>query len=74
MVKESRKRPAVMKQKRSRKKKTTEDCKSAASGAMQHKVWRPGEEQQTKAAANDDLQHKVWDPGIHISQHMIRRS
>ncbi len=47
----------------SSKGKTVEDCESAASGAKQHKVWRPGEEQQTKAAANGNFQHKVWDPG-----------
>jgi len=52
----------------SSKRKTAEDCESAASGAKQHKVWRPGEEEQTKTAANGNLQHKVWDPGIHRFQ------
>jgi len=78
MMEESWKRLAPVKQKRrsnrSNKMKTTEDCKSAASGAKQHKVWRPGEEQQTEAAANRKLQHKIWDPGIHRSEHMIRGS
>lgn len=63
MMKESWKRPTPVKQNSSSKRKTAEDCKSATSGAKQHKVWRPGEEQQTKAAANGNLQHKVWDPG-----------
>jgi len=52
-----------VKQRRSSKRKTTEDCESIASGAMQHKVWRPREKQQTKAATNGKLQHKIWDPG-----------
>jgi len=50
MMKESWKRPAAVKQKRSsrsNKMKTKTDSESAASGVMQHKVWRPGEEQQT---------------------------
>ena len=55
MMKEFRKRPAAVKQKRSSKRKTAEDCKSTASGAKQHKVWRPGEDQQTEAAANGKL-------------------
>ena len=74
MMKESRKRLAAVKQKRSNKRKTSEDCESTTSGARQHKVWRPGEEQQTEATANGKLQHKIWDPGIHRSEHMIRRS
>lgn len=72
MMKKSRKRPATMKQRRSNKGKTTEDCKSAASGAMQHKVWKPGARQRT--IVHDDLQNKVWNQGIHRSEHMIRRS
>ena len=74
MMKEFRKRPATVKQKRSNKRKTAEDCKSTTSGAKQHKVWRPGEEQQTEAATNGKLQHKIWDPGKHRAEHMIRRS
>jgi len=74
MMKEFRKRPAAVKQKRSRKRKTAKDCKNTASGAKQHKVWRLGEEQQTEAAANGKLQYTIWDPGKHRSEHMIRRS
>lgn len=43
------------------KRKTAKDCESIVSGAMQHKVWKPGERQQP--IADDDLQNKVWDPG-----------
>ena len=74
MMKVSRKRPATVKQRRSSKIKTTEDCESLVSGAMQHKVWKPGEEQQIEATTSGKLQHKIWDPGIHRSEHMIRRS
>jgi len=41
MMKASWKRPAAVKQRRSSKRKTTEDCKSVASGERQHKVWKP---------------------------------
>ena len=44
MMKVSRKRPVAVKKRRINKRKTTKDCESKASGAMQHKVWRPGEE------------------------------
>lgn len=73
MMKEFRKRPAAVKQKRSSERKTAEDCKSTASGAKQHKIWRPGEE-QIEAATSAKLQHKIWDPGKHGAEHMIRRS
>ena len=72
MKKISWKRPATVKQRRSNKRKTSEDCESIASGAMQHKVWRPGEEQQTKASTSGKLQHKIWDLGRQRSEHMIR--
>ena len=55
IMKVSRKKPAAVKQRRSSKRKTTEYCESIASGAMQHKVWRPGEEQHTKATKNGEL-------------------
>ena len=74
MMKVSWKRPAAIKQRKSRKRKTTEDCESIVSGAMQHKVWRPGEEHQKEAAISGKLQHKIWDPGIYKSEHMIRQS
>ena len=59
MMKVSQKKTTTVKQRRSGKKKTTEDRESIASGAMQHKVWRRGEKQQTKAATNGELQHKI---------------
>jgi len=74
MMKEFWKRPTTVKQKRSSKRKTAEDCKSTTSGAKKHKVWRPGEEKNTEAAANGKLQYKIWDLGKHKAEHMIRRS
>ena len=45
-----------------------EDCRSKSSGALQQKVWKPGELRMTKTKQHDkmddQLQHKVWDPGI----------
>ena len=61
MMKVSQKKPAAVKQRRNNKRKTIEDCESIASGAMQHKVWRLREEQQTEATKNGELQHKIWD-------------
>jgi len=74
MMKISRKRPTTVKQRRSSKRKTTEDCESLVSGAMQHKVGKLGEEQLREATTSGNLQHKIWDPSIHRSEHMIRRS
>ena len=62
-MKVSQKKTTAVKQRRSSKRKTTEDCESIASGAMQLKVWRHEEKQQTKATKNGELQHKIWDPG-----------
>lgn len=59
MMKVSWKRPTTVKQRRSSKRKTTEDCKRTSSRSMQHKVWKPGERKQ--AIAHDNLQDKVWD-------------
>ena len=59
----SQKKTAAVKQRRSSKRKTTEDCESIASGAMQHKLWRSGEKKQSEAETNGKLQNKVWDPG-----------
>ena len=47
----------------SNKRKTKRDCESAASGARQHKLWKPGEKQQTLVDVDDNLQNKVWDLG-----------
>ena len=45
-----------------------EDCRSKASGALQQKIWKPGELKMTKTTQHDEmddqLQHKVWDPDI----------
>ena len=45
-----------------------EDCKSKASGALQHKIWKPGELKMTKTnlhdKMDDQLYNRVWDPGI----------
>ena len=46
--------------------KTEIDCESVASGARQHKIWRPGEKQHTTAEIDDNLQNKMWDPGGQI--------
>ena len=46
MMKVSQKQTVAVKRIRCNKRKTAEDCESIASGAMQHKVWRPGEKQQ----------------------------
>ena len=51
-----------------RKQMTEEECKSKASGALQQKIWKPGELKMTKTEQpdemDDQLQHKVWVPGI----------
>ena len=44
-----------------RRPKTAIDWESVASGEKQHKVWKPGEQQQTTAAAKDNLQNKLRD-------------
>ena len=46
-----------------------EDCKRKASGALQQKIWNPGElqairRQQKNYEVNGNIQHKVWDLGI----------
>ena len=42
--------------------------RSKASGASQHKIWKPRELKMTKTKQhdemNDQLQNTVWDPGI----------
>lgn len=67
-MKVSQKKTTSGKQRSCSKRKTIEECESMASGALQHKVWRPGEQQQTTATieyltSNARLQNKVWDPG-----------
>ena len=53
----------AVKRRRRSKRNTIGDYESIASGAMQHKVWRPREKQQIKATTNGELQHKIWDQG-----------
>ena len=47
---------------------TEGDGRSKASGALQHKIWKPGELKMTKEnlhnKMDDLLQNKVWDSGI----------
>ena len=51
MTKESRKRPvATRKKMKDNKRKRAKDCKSTASGALQHKIWKPGRQQQITTA------------------------
>jgi len=72
MMKESRKRPVVARKKRKdNKRKTAKDCKSRASGALQHKIWNPGGQQQLtttvkELTSKERLQNKIWDPGGNI--------
>ena len=51
-----------------RRKMTEKDCRSKASGSLQHKIWKPGELKMTKTnlhnKMDDLLQNKVWDPTI----------
>lgn len=62
-MKVSRKRSTTRKKRKDNKRKTTKDRKSRASGALQYKIWRPGEKQHTTAKNNDNLQNKMWDLG-----------
>ena len=44
------------------------DGRSKASGALQHKIWKPGELKMSKTEQHDEmddqLQHKFGNPGI----------
>ena len=55
-------------QNNNKRKMTEEDCRSKSSGALQQKVWKPGELRMTKTKQHDEmddqLQHKFWDLGI----------
>ena len=59
---------AVVRRTSNRKRKTVANCESIASGAKQHKVWKPGEQQQTTATTKDKLQNIVWDLGRQRSE------
>ena len=50
-----RQETTTRKQKNLSKRKTTKYCESTTSGTMQHKVWRPGEEQQIEAVTSGKL-------------------
>ena len=50
-----------------RRQMSEEDCRSKPSGALQQKIWKPGELKMTKTKhdeMDDHIQHKFWDPGI----------
>ena len=56
MVKVSQKKIAATKQRSSsNKRKIERECKSAASGARQNKIWKPGEVQKKNIAEDDQL-------------------
>ena len=65
MVKVSQRKTSAREQrsKSNSRRNTKRECKSAASGARQNKIWKPGEVKKKNIAANDQLQNKVWDPG-----------
>ena len=46
---------------------TVKDCKGRAGGALQHKIWKPGRQQQMRttvkqSTSTEGLQNKIWDP------------
>ena len=47
---------------------TEKECKSKASGALQHKIWKPRELKMSKTEQHgemdDQLQNKFWDLDI----------
>ena len=48
--------------------KTVADLEGRASGALQHKIWGPGEQQHItttieQLTSKEKLQNKVWDLG-----------
>ena len=59
---------ATVRRSNNRKRKTTTGCESIASGAKQHKVWKPREQQQPTSTTKDKLQNKVLDPGRQRSE------
>ena len=62
MVRVSEEKTAAKKQKSSSKIKIERGCKSAASGKLQHKVWKPRGMQKQNVATDNQLHNKVWDP------------
>ena len=55
MRKESQRKNIIERKQSSNKKNIKADCESIASGAMQHKVWKPGEQQQTTSTTKGKL-------------------
>jgi hypothetical protein len=79
-----KKKTTVRKKINNNKKVTITYCERKSSGALQHKMWNPGEVQATTKqhqnreadGASGRIQYRVWDPGgfhQHV-KHMIRRS
>ena len=42
-----------------RKQMTKEECKSKASRALQHKIWKPGELNMSKTEQNDEMEDQL---------------
>ena len=64
----SQRKTMARKKRSDNKRKTVADLEGRASGALQHKIWRPGEQQQItttieKLTSKERLQNKIWDPG-----------
>ena len=74
MMKVTEKKTAAKKQRSSSKRKPEGGYKSAASGKLQHKVWKPGGMQKKNVVIDDQLHNKVWDLGRRRIKHIIRRS
>lgn len=66
-MKVSQKKTKTRKKRSNNKRKIVADYESRASGALQHKVWRLGEQKQTtiikQLTRKGKLQNKVWDLG-----------
>ena len=68
MIKTSSRKTTERKKRSDNKRMTVKDCKSRASGALQHKIWKPGGQQHLTTAikqltSKEKLQNKIWDPG-----------
>ena len=71
MMKEFQRKTTIIKKKRSNKRKTIADLEGRASGALQHKIWKPRGKQQItttvkKLTSKERLQNKIWNPGGNI--------
>jgi len=68
MINTSQRKIAERKKMSDNKRMTVKDCKSRASGALQHKIWKPGRQQQIATVVKQStsmgrLQNKIWDLG-----------